>query len=494
MRDDAESTSNGKRLFAFSAVAVGTMMSILNGTITNVALPTIGRAFHVSAATSVWATNGFQAPAMMGLLAAAAIGQQYGFARLYRIGVIFYIIGSLVCIFAPAFPVLVAGRAVQGFGSAGIMSVGPAIIRQIFPRAMLGQALGWNALIVALSSASGPTVGGFVLAGLSWRWIFVLSIPFGIYSFVAGRIALHDKGARDGRVDVPSCVLSAFGLGLFVVSLDGFAHHVNPIVTGCGIALAAAALVAFVRRQSAIEDPVLPMDIFRVSKFSLAALTSASSFVAAMIGILSMPFFFQGVMGRTPLESGLLFAAWPIATAIAAPFSGRLADRIAPPLISTTGLALFTLGLGSLALLPSDPAILNILWREAICGIGFGIFQSPNNRELMTALPSQRSGNASGILALARLSGQTLGAAIVAIVFGLVGAKLIEQADVHSGASSDHAIVVTLWIATVVAGIACAVSATRLKRVGDRCASKPNAASALAEPDAQADLQPTKPN
>jgi DHA2 family multidrug resistance protein-like MFS transporter len=453
------------RLFAFSAVAVGTMMSILNGTITNVALPTIGRAFHLDAASSVWATNGFQAPVTMGLLIAAALGQARGFARVYRLGVLIFIVGSIVCIAAPSFPVLVAGRAVQGLGAAGIMSVGPALIRRIFPGEMLGQALGWNALIVALSSAGGPTVGGFVLAGLSWRWIFALSIPFGIYSFVAGRVALRDGPAGNSRIDIPSCVLSGLGIGLFVLSLDGFAHRLNPLLSGGGIAVAAAFIIAFVTRQGAIDDPLLPIDIFRVPKFSLAALTSSASFLAASIAIVSLPFFFQGVMGRTPLESGLLFVAWPIGTALAAPFSGRLADRVAPPLIATSGLGVFALGLASLALLPADPSIANIVWREALCGIGFGIFQSPNNREIMTALPAGRSGNASGILALARLAGQTLGAAGVAIVFGLAGAKLIQTAAQRGGANDMHAIAATLWIASATAALAFAVSATRLRVV-----------------------------
>lgn len=453
--------SRNERLFAFSAVAVGTMMVVLNGTIANVALPTIGRAFGIDAAATIWATNGFQVPVMMFLLAGAAYGQMCGFARLYRWGMLFYLAGSLVCSFAPSFPLLVAGRAVQGIGAAGVMSVGPALIRQIFPREQLGQALGWNALIVGLSAAGGPTIGGAILAGFDWHALFLFSIPFGVYSYVAGRLALRDAPVAHCMLDLPSVFASAAGLGLFVVALDGLAHGVAaPLVAG-GAAVAVVLFVLFLRRQPRIDDPLLPLDAFANPTFTLSTLTSLASFFAAAMAIVALPFLFQGVMGLSPLDSGLLFAPWPIATSLVAPLSGRLSDRVSPASISTIGLGVLAVGLAFLAQLPADAGIAQIVWREAVAGIGFGLFQSPNNRQIMTALPREQSGVSSGMLAMARLTGQTFGAALVAIVFGAYAAQLTAPGGAAIG--EQHALATTLWIATGLAGVAFVVSALRLR-------------------------------
>jgi DHA2 family multidrug resistance protein-like MFS transporter len=452
-----------QRLFGFSVIAVGTMMAILNGTISNVALPTIARAFRIDAATSIWATNGFQVPVTMLLLPAAALGARAGFARVYRGGVAIFLAGSILCSAAPSFEFLVAGRALQGIGAAGIMSVGPAILREIFPAANLGQALGWNALVVAVSSAAGPTIGGALLAVLPWKAIFAFTIPFGLYAFIAGRAALHDRGDPRKSIDAVSVLTSAAGIGLLVVSLDGFAHEVNRGLVLSGLAGALVLLGVFLRRQSRSDASLLPPAIFRVVPFSLSTATSLASFFAASIAIVALPFLFQSGMGRSALESGLLFAPWPLATAVSAPFAGRLADRLSPPILSTAGLGVLCLGLVLLATLSPAASVADIVWRETVCGLGFGIFQSPNNRMIMTSLPPDLSGNASGMLALARLAGQTFGVACVAIVFGLFGAVLTQQPGARANPGELHAIFAALWIAAGLAAAAAIISAARLR-------------------------------
>jgi MFS transporter, DHA2 family, multidrug resistance protein len=169
------------------------------------------------------------------------------------------------------------------------------------------------------------------------------------------------------------------------------------------------------------EAPLFPVDLLRRPIFALSVATSLCSFAAQNIAFVTMPFYFEDVLGRSLTESGLLMTPWPVAVAIIAPISGWLADRYEPSLLSGLGMALFAAGLAGLALLPPDASAIDIAWRMGLAGFGFGLFQTPNNKVLVSSAPKERSGGASGIQATARLLGQTLGAASVGVMFTLFG-------------------------------------------------------------------------
>jgi DHA2 family multidrug resistance protein-like MFS transporter len=172
-----------------------------------------------------------------------------------------------------------------------------------------------------------------------------------------------------------------------------------------------------------------------------------------MMSYVSLPFFLQHGLGRTAVETGLLMTPWPLMTALTAPFAGRLADRYSAGLLGGIGLAVFGIGVALLAVLPGDPSPANIVWRMAVCGLGFGLFQTPNNRAIINAAPRERSGGASGMLGTARLLGQTVGAALVALIFGLMG---------------QAGNVTALSIAACIALAAAVVSCTRLVGLRER--------------------------
>ena len=223
---------------------------------------------------------------------------------------------------------------------------------------------------------------------------------------------------------------------------------------------AVAAGWAFIGRQRRAAAPLIPLDIFASARFSLAALTSLASFFGQGITFVALPFLFQTVYGDSALHSALLFTPWPIGIMLAAPHAGRLADRYPAAILSTAGLALLACGLVCLALLPAHPQAWDIAWRNLLCGIGFGLFQSPNNREMLANVTRARSGSASGILSIMRTFGQCLGTAVVGIVLSTVDSGAV------GGAAGMQAIRICLAIAVAATLLALAVSAGRIRHAG----------------------------
>jgi MFS transporter, DHA2 family, multidrug resistance protein len=449
-----------RRRIAFAAIALGIVMSTLDGSIANTALPTIARELHASPAESIWVVNGFQLAVTASLLTFASLGDLFGGARVYRAGTLLFIAGSLACALSRTLPLLIASRALQGVGAAAIMAISPALVREIFPRAQLGRAVGLNALVVGAGTASGPTIGGLLLAFLAWPWLFAINVPLGLANVLLNSALPQDERGDSRRLDLPSVALSAIGLASTIWGLDGFSRDEPGWSIALRLCVGLGALAVFVRRQRRLDPPMIALDLFRIPRFAFAGATSTATFAAQGLAYVSLPFFFQVGLGRTPLESGLLLTAWPLGIVVAAPIAGRLSDRIFPGTLATGGLALLTIGLGLYASLGEHPSTLQIVTHGLVCGIGYGFFQSPNNRELLDSAPREKSASAGGLLATFRLSGQTVGAAIVAIIFGTYGASL------ENGAAHDaivRAVPPALWIACAFAAIATVASALRLR-------------------------------
>lgn len=445
-----------------AVVAIGTVMAVLDGSVANVALPTIARELHADAASSIWVVNAYQVVVAMMILPFSSLGDAIGYRRVYAVGIALFTLGSLGCALSTTLLALVLARVFQGVGGAAIMSIAPALNRTIFPARMLGVAVGISALTVASSSAAGPTIGGSILAVLPWPWLFAINVPLGIFDTAFALRSLPRHPGTGGGIDLRSAALSAPALAFFIMGLDGMARHFSPALTLALFAGSITAGIAFVRRQGAIPRPMLPLELFAQARFSLAAATSLLLFVAQGLAFVVLPFLFQTVGGYSALASGLLFTPWPLAIAAIAPFSGRLSDRYPAPLLSTLGLATFCVGLGLLALLPVHPMPADIVWRTIVCGIGFGFFQAPNNRELLGSAPRQRSGSAAGVLATVRVTGQSVGAAVVAVLLGAFAATSVANA-LPNAAALDVPAHAALWTAAGCAAAACLVSAMRLR-------------------------------
>lgn len=439
-----------RRYRAVAALTLGLFVAVLSAVVTNIALPAIGRDIGTTAARSIWIINAAQIAMGVSLLPVASLGDSFGYARVFRIGMAVFIAASIGCAISTSLTELVIWRVLQGFGASGILGVSPAMLRYTYPRAQLGRGLGINSFVVATTSALGPTIAAGILAAGSWHWLFLVGLPLGLLTLLLAHKALPENDTLIRGFDVPSAILNGFVFAGLILGLDGLGHGAPlPLVLPC-LAIAAGSAWIFIRRQRVIATPMLPLDFFRSRLFSLSVTTSFCSFSAQSMAFVALPFYFQDVLGRSQVDTGLLMTPWPLALAVAAPTAGRLSDRFSAGLLGGIGLAMMAGGLFALAIMPRDAGALVISAFMILCGTGFGLFQTPNNRILLGSVPRERSGAASGLLSTTRVSGQTVGAALVGIVFGLIVVQ-------------DTAPAVALHIAAGTAALAALVSFSRLR-------------------------------
>ena len=418
-----------KKYFPVVSVIIVIIMSVLDGTLMNVALPSLTKEFDVEPNTAIWLINSYQMVIMMFLLVFATFGDIIGYRKIFLSGVVVFTVASALCALSQNFAMLVCSRILQGLGAACVMSVNTALVRLIYPPEVLGRGMSINAMAVAVSSAAGPSIAGLILSTLSWHWLFAINIPLGIISFWIGyRMLPRSSNAKKRTVGFLDCIGNVLTFGLMIYALEGFAHHESRAIVS--IAFVAFLVIGYfyLRSQLNTSSPLLPVDLLKIPIFARSIMTSVSSFMAQMLAMVSLPFFFQDAMHFTPVEIGVLLTPWPIATMVTAPLAGRLVERYHPGILGAVGMCVFSVGLFSLYFLSEDSTIVDIFWRVMICGAGFGLFQTPNNLTIMSSAPMERSGGASGMLGMARLCGQTVGTTAVAIVFAIIphtdGARL----------------------------------------------------------------------
>jgi len=412
-----------QRYGAILTIALGITVSVLDGAIANVALPTIAQDLHASPASSIWIVNAYQLAITISLLSLASLGEIFGYRRVYMIGLVVFSFTSLACALSDSLITLTVARVLQGFGAACIMSVNVALVRIIYPQRFLGRGMGINALIVAVSSAAGPTVAAAILSFANWPWLFAINLPIGLIAFCMGLKFLPANSTKSlgQKFDFISGIMNALTFGLLISAISGFAQGQSRLLILSEVIVLVIVGWFFVRRQLNKTSPLLPVALLRIPIFTLSIGTSMCSFAAQMLAFVSLPFFLQNSLGLDAVSTGLLLTPWPLATMVMAPIAGRLVERFHAGFLGGIGLVVFSLGLYSLALLPDHPSHLNIIWRMIVCGAGFGLFQSPNNHTIVSSAPRSRSGGASGMLGTARLLGQSTGAAMVALMFNLFG-------------------------------------------------------------------------
>lgn len=416
---DAPMSARNRR--AMGAVMLAVALATLDTAIANTALPAIAADLRAAPAASVWIINAYQLAMVATLLPLAALGDIIGHRRIYISGLAIFTLASLACAVAPTLTTLTAARVLQGLGASAIMSVNTALIRFLFPPHRLGRGLGLNALVVGVSFAIGPTIASLILATANWPWLFAINVPLGAIALAFAMPALPHTAQGKHAFDPVAALLNVITFAALIFALGEAAQRAPgaEVLIAAAIALGFGALLIW--REAGHPAPMLPVDLFRLPVFTLSAVTAVCSFAAQGLAFVSLPFYFEDVLGRSQVETGFLMTPWPVVVAAAAPIAGRLSDRYPPGLLGGIGLAILSAGMASLALMPAHPSVTDIAVRMAVCGAGFGFFQSPNLKALMASAPPERSGGASGIIATARLLGQTTGAALVALCFGIAG-------------------------------------------------------------------------
>ena len=409
--------------YAMVATFSGLCLAVLDGTICNVALPSISEDLQVSSSDSIWIINAFQLVIMMSLLPFSSLGELFGYKRIYLFGVAVFTVGSLFCSLTATLPLLVVARVFQGIGAAMIMSVNTSLVRIIYPKRHLGKGVGLNATVVAIASVAGPTLAAAILSVASWPWLFAINVPVGIITFYLGRKYLPANPTRvlGRRFKWKEALFNALTFGLLIGCIEAYSHDVSHTTILAGAVCLLFVGVQYVRMQLHDKYPMLPFDLLKIPAFSLSVVTSVLSFTSQMLAMVAMPFLLVNTFHYEAVGTGLLMTSWPLVIVFVAPMAGWLVGKVHPGILGGIGLTIMSAGCFLLAFVPVDTTPLGLVWRLMLCGMGFGFFQSPNNHMLLSSAPPHRTGSASGMLATARLLGQTTGAALVALLFHLFG-------------------------------------------------------------------------
>jgi DHA2 family multidrug resistance protein-like MFS transporter len=410
----ADGLPPARRRWAMTALMTGVSMASLDTAIANTALPELARQLHAGAAASVWIVNIYQLAMVATLLPFAALGERIGYRRVATSGLALFTLASLFCALATNLPLLVAARLLQGLGASALMGVTTAMMRAIYPARQQGQGFGLNALVVAVAFAVGPTVASMILAFASWPWLFAINVPIGAAAFLLARRVLPDTARAAHDFDAGAALCNAGAFGLLILLLGDAAHGAAPVRLALEAAGTFTCFALLLRRQRGHAAPILPTDLLARPLFALSALTAVCTFAVQSLAFVALPFHFEQVLGRSPVETGFLLTPWPVLVGIMGPISGRLSDRYPSGLMAGIGLLVLCAGMLALLWMPDAPSTFSIAWRMAVCGAGFGLFQAPNMKAIMGSAPRERAGGASGIVATARLTGQASGAALVA--------------------------------------------------------------------------------
>jgi DHA2 family multidrug resistance protein-like MFS transporter len=403
-----------RRYLAILAVSFGTGLAVLDGSIVTVALPTMAHDLHVESSTSVLVVTIYQLTLVMTLLPLSALGSHLGLRRVYQCGQLIFLLSTALCFFARSMPFLLVIRTIQALGAGAALSVSSALIRSIYPARALGMGLGISGVVVSVAGVIAPTLGGLVLSVARWPWIFVAACPLALASVLIGRRALPDPTASDEPFDVLGAVLCAATFGLTISGLESLVHGASPVIAGF-IGLSGVALgVVFVRRELQSKLPILPVDLLARPIIGLSAISGLVAFMGSTTMIFSIPFRLQQQYGWQPFEVGAVIAPWPAAMAFTGPLAGTLSDRFPAGALGGIGMTIAVAAMLLLAFLPSNPTHTDLVWRMALCGVGYGLFLSPNARLIIHSSSRERAASAGGLIGTTRLTGQTLGATLLA--------------------------------------------------------------------------------
>ncbi len=403
-----------RKWIVMGAIAMGIFLATIDGSIVNLALPTIVTDLQAGFAAVQWVVLAYLLTLTTLLLSVGRFADIVGKKQIYTLGFVVFIIGSALCGIAPAIWWLIAFRVLQAIGAAMILALGPALLVDAFPPSECGQALGLVGTAVSIGFIAGPALGGLVLEYASWHWIFFINVPIGILgTIIAARVLPDVRPASGQRFDFVGSALLFVGLLTLLLALS-FTQQVGLLHPGvlALLGVAVVSLVAFVLVELRIEQPLINLRLFQHADLSINVTNGFLTFMLIGVVFLLIPFYLEGMLGFSPRDVGLIQAVVPIALGIVSPISGWLSDRYGTRGISIIGLAVLLVGYVLISTFNAETSVPFLVLALAPIGIGMGLFQSPNNSSIMAAAPVQQRGVISSLLAITRTMGQTVGIAI----------------------------------------------------------------------------------
>lgn len=409
----------------------------------NVALPAIATQLNIDPAAVVWVVIAYNLTVVVSLLPLSAVAERIGFRRMFAMGLTLFLVASIAAALASSLMTLTFARMAQGLGSSMLMCLFGGLVRNTYPMNKLGMGISLNAMMVGLMAVLGPTIGAFILQLASWQWIFLVNIPICVGAYFCMRF-LPDVPRHRGRFDWIACLLSVPVFGLSIVGLDAVVK--DPTRAALCLVLASLAGWVLVRRSRGQVAPIVPIDLLRITPIAFAVGASAFSFAAQMAAFVSLPFYFRQVLDFSYADVGILLGAWSVGVAVMAPVAGYLSNRFPIAVLCGIGAGCIALGMFWVIMLPGDTAFAWLMLGMLLGGVGFGFFQTPNNKALLGGAPRHRSGAAGGMQATTRVFGQSFGTALVAVAFNV---------------SEANGAVLGVWAAIVCALVAVTINIAR---------------------------------
>lgn len=410
-----------RRRLAVLAVLTAMALVVLDAGSINVALPLVGKALHVAPTEAVLAVSAYQTALIIGLLPVAYVADRLGHRRIFVIGLLIFGFASVVCGLADTIATLVIARMVQGIGGAAVMALGIALLRMTLGEDLLGKAIALNAMTVAVCSAVAPIAGAVVVALAPWPWLFFGKLPLVVIALVAA-CALPESEPRQGDLDLLSIAMHAAIAGsVFVAAALAINHPALAASFMVGALLVTAVLLP---RQRLAIAPLWPIDLFALRPIKIASIASVFCFCGQTAGLLALPYYLQLSLGQGPLRSGLVLACWPLTVGMTSRAANAIAEGSGSALPCVAGGILLSSGLALSALWPTRESLIPLVIGAVLGGLGFGLFQVPNNRTLFLTAPAVRSAAAGGIQGSARLTGQALGALMVGLLLAIAPTNL----------------------------------------------------------------------
>ncbi|SHK75188.1 drug resistance transporter, EmrB/QacA subfamily [Anaerocolumna jejuensis DSM 15929] len=401
----------GVRWGILFVIVLSVFMSTLDSSIVNVALPTMSKSLSVSSGAIAWVVSIYLIAVSATMLLFGRLGDIYGKAIVFQIGLVVFTLGSLLCGISDSLIILLTARVIQAVGAAGLMSNSQGIITQVFPDNERGRALGINGAFVALGSLVGPSLGGFIVDYTKWEYIFWINIPIGIIVVILSlKLLPRSKNKLDEKVDLPGSLLFL----VFIVLLFGGLGQVQQLGFSSpsvliSLFVSVILFCLFIRREKRIEMPLLELSLFHSKWFSISLICSFITFLAIFCSNIVMPFYLQDALGLSPKNAGAFLSIYPLVLALAAPVSGYISDKIGSEILTLIGLCLISAGLLLMSTLDASPNYWAMGIYVGIMSLGNALFQSPNTSLVMSTLPRNKLGIGGSISALVRNLGMIVG-------------------------------------------------------------------------------------